>query len=99
MDGFGVLTTLRQDPVTAIIPFILSLPRLARLSFVKVWIWEQISDQALYGRGITGGVAARLEKQAALRAVVRGTVPERFRVTVVDTLQPAAPKSIPSLPT
>jgi len=25
MDGFGVLTTLRQDPVTAIIPFILSL--------------------------------------------------------------------------
>jgi len=26
MDGFGVLTTLRQDPVTAIIPFILLLP-------------------------------------------------------------------------
>jgi len=30
MDGFGVLTTLRQDPVTAI-PFILLLPSKAEL--------------------------------------------------------------------
>jgi len=41
LDGYGVLTTLRQDPVTAIIPFILS-PR-PRHRFAKAWIWEQMT--------------------------------------------------------
>jgi len=39
IDGYGVLTT-RQDPVTAIIPFILS-PRLQGIA--KAWIWEQMT--------------------------------------------------------
>jgi len=55
-------------------------------------------DQALYGRGIWGAIAARLEKQALRRwfAAQSQSVSES---PVVDTLKPAAPKSIfPSLP-
>jgi YesN/AraC family two-component response regulator len=69
LDGYGVLTTLRQDPATAIIPFIFLTAKTTKTELRQGM--ELGADDYLTkpctAEELLGAIAARLEKQAALR--------------------------------
>lgn len=69
LDGYGVLTSLRQEPVTATIPFIFVSVKVDRADLRKGL--ELGADDYLTkpctGDELLKAIAARLEKQAALR--------------------------------
>ncbi len=69
LDGYGVLTTLRQNPVTAIIPFIFLTAKPSKAEFRQVM--ELGADDYLTKSSMVeellGAIAAQLEKQARLR--------------------------------
>lgn len=69
LDGYGVLTTLRQNPVTAIIPFIFLTARGSKAELRQGM--EMGADDYLTkpstAEELLGAVTVRLEKQAALR--------------------------------
>ncbi len=69
LDGYGVLNTLRQDPVTAVIPFIFLTGTLTKSELRKGmnlgaddYLTKPCSVEELLG-----AIAARLEKQTALK--------------------------------
>ncbi|MBH8552326.1 response regulator [Nostocaceae cyanobacterium CENA357] len=69
LDGYGVLNTLRQDPVTAVIPFIFLTVTLTKSELRKGmnlgaddYLTKPCSVEELLG-----AIAARLEKQTALK--------------------------------
>ena len=69
LDGYGVLTTLRQNAVTAMIPFIF-LTSLASKAEVRQGMDLGADDYLTKPSTVEellGAIAARLEKQAALR--------------------------------
>ncbi len=69
IDGYGVLTTLRQNAVTAMIPFIF-LTSLASKAEVRQGMDLGADDYLTKPSTVEellGAIAARLEKQAALR--------------------------------
>lgn len=69
LDGYRVLTTLRQDPITAIIPFIFVADQ-ANKSDVRRGMELGADDyltQPFTAEELLAAIAARLEKQAALR--------------------------------
>ncbi len=96
LDGYGVLTTLHQDPVTAIIPFIFVTARVARTDIRKGMELgaDDYLTKPLTIEELLAAVAARLQKQTALL--------RRFAVETQQVLEPpptntasiAAPQSI-----
>jgi len=69
LDGYGVLTTLRQNPVTAIIPFIFltaKVTKAERRQGMKLGADDYISKPCTVEE-LLGAITARLEKQAALQ--------------------------------
>ena len=68
LDGYGVLAQLRQDPITAIIPFIFLTAKVTQTDIRKGM--EMGADDYLTKpcklEELLGAVTARLEKQAAL---------------------------------
>ncbi len=100
LDGYGVLTTLRQDPVTAIIPFIFltaKVTKAERRQGMKLGADDYIIKPSTIEE-LLGAIAARLEKRDVLQqwyAAQSQQVPEP---PSADTLA-TAPKSIfPSVP-
>jgi len=69
VDGYGVLTTLRQNPVTAMIPFIFLTARGAKdeIRFGMDLGADDYLTKPTTVEELLGAIAARLEKQAALR--------------------------------
>lgn len=102
LDGYGVLTTLRQDPVTAIIPFIFLTAKTTKAELRKGM--ELGADDYLTKpstvKELLGAISAQLEKQITLRqwyAAQSQQVPEPLSADTATF--PAAPKSIfPSVP-
>lgn len=96
LDGYGVLTTLRQDPATAMIPFIFLTAKATKAELRQGM--ELGADDYLTKpftvEELLGAIAARLEKQAALR---QWCAIESRRVSEspgAETALPAASKSI-----
>lgn len=101
LDGYGVLTTLRQDPVTAIIPFIFLTAKVTKANLRK---GMELGADGYINKPCTVDellrvIAVRLEKQAVLRqwfAALAQPVPEP---PPTDTASIAAQQSIfPSVP-
>ena len=100
LDGYGVLTTLRQDPVTATIPFIFVTTKVTRADLRKGM--ELGADDYLTKPctvdELLKAIAARLEKQATLQ---QRFTPGAQLVSSppTDTASRKAPESIfPSVP-
>ena len=95
IDGYGVLTTLRQDPVTAMIPFIFLTAKATKTELrqgMDLGADDYLTKPSTVEE-LLGAIAARLEKQAALRqwcAVECQRVPAPPPADAVS----AAPKSI-----
>ncbi len=69
LDGYGVLTTLRQDPITATIPFIFVTAKVARADFRKgmeLGADDYLTKPCTVDK-LLKAIAVRLEKQAALQ--------------------------------
>lgn len=100
LDGYGVLTTLRQDPVTAIIPFIFLTARSTKAELrqgMELGADDYLTKPST-AEELLGAIAARLEKQATLR---RWCAAESQRVSAPPPTgtETAAPESIfPSRP-
>lgn len=101
LDGYGVLTTLRQNPVTAIIPFIFVSAKTTRTDLRKgmeLGADDYLTKPCMVDE-LLRAIAARFEKQAVLRqwfAVLAQRVPEP---PPTDTASPAVRQSIfPSVP-
>ena len=77
LDGYGVLTTLRQDPFTAMIPFIFLTAKATKASLrqgmelgADDYLTKPSTVEELLGAEDevrTVGIAAQLEKQSTLR--------------------------------
>lgn len=69
LDGYGVLSTLRQDPVTAIIPFILLAVTLTKSELRKGMNLgaDDYLTKTCTVEELLGAIAARLKKQTALK--------------------------------
>ena len=69
LDGYGVLTTLRQNPVTATIPFIFLSAKATKAEIrqgMDLGADDYLTKPSTIEE-LLGAIAARLEKQAALR--------------------------------
>ncbi|HCF29611.1 MAG TPA: response regulator [Cyanobacteria bacterium UBA11049] len=96
LDGYGVLTTLRQDPLTATIPFIF-LTAKADKGDIREGM-ELGADDYLtkpFSRDeLLQSIIARLKKQAAMRQQTSGSAsPSPEAVSGVKSLQPS-PKEL-----
>ncbi len=69
LNGYGVLTTLRQNPVTAVIPFIFltaKVTKAERRQAMELGADDYLTKPSTIEE-LLGAIAARLEKQAVLR--------------------------------
>jgi YesN/AraC family two-component response regulator len=69
LDGYGVLTTLRQNPITAIIPFIFVTAKATNAELrhaMKLGADDYLTKPTTVDE-LLAAIAARLEKQAALK--------------------------------
>ena len=95
LDGYGVLTTLRQDPVTAMIPFIFLTAKGTKASLrqgMELGADDYLTKPSTV-QELLGAIAARLEKQAALRQWCT-TECQRVPAPPPADTATAAPKSI-----
>lgn len=96
LDGYGVLTKLRQDPITAIIPFIFLTAKVTKAEIrqgMELGADDYLTKPSTL-KELLGAISARLEKQAALKqsfATESQRVPE---LPSTDKSKPAAPQSI-----
>jgi len=101
LDGYGVLTTLRQDPVTAIIPFIFvtgKVTKAERRQGMKLGADDYIVKPCTVEE-LLGAITARLEKQAALQQWYTAQSQKVAELPSADIALATAPKSIfPSVP-
>lgn len=101
LDGYGVLTTLRQDPVTAMIPFIFLSAKATKTELrqgMDLGADDYLTKPSTVEE-LLGAIAARLEKQAALGQWCAVSCQRVPAPPPADTALPAAPKSIfPSCP-
>lgn len=83
IDGYGVLTTLRQDPLTATIPFIFLTAKSAKADFRQGM--DMGADDYLtkpFTRAeLLSAIVNRLEKQAALKKHLLSTQPATMAFT------------------
>ena len=96
LDGYGVLNTLRQDPVTAIIPFIFVTARATWTDLRKAM--ELGADDYLTKpcslKELLAAIAARLEKQTALWQRFVASAQQGLEPPPTDTASLATPQSI-----
>lgn len=96
LDGYGVLTTLRQNPVTAIIPFIFLTAKASKAEVRKGM--ELGADDYLTKPStveeLLGAISARLEKQAALREWCAVKSQQVSTPPPADAAKPANPQPI-----
>ena len=97
LDGYGVLNTLRQDPVTAIIPFIFVTTRATWTDLRKAM--ELGADDYLTKpctlKELLAAVAARLEKQSALwRRFAADAAQQVSKTPPTDNASITSPQSI-----
>ncbi|MCG6133454.1 MAG: response regulator [Nostoc sp. LLA-1] len=102
MDGYDVLTTLRQDPLTAVIPFIFLTGSNTKASIRKGM--ELGADDYLTKPStideLLRAIATRLQKQALLKSwYITKSQQAPNPVSTGETLPPTSPKSIfPCIP-
>lgn len=96
LDGYGVLTTLRTDPVTATIPFIFVTAKETRTDLRKGM--ELGADDYLTKPctvdELLRAIAACLEKQAALQQRIAASVRPVAEPPPTDTVSQKAPESL-----
>jgi len=96
LDGYGVLSTLRQDPVTAIIPFIFLTAKATKAELrqgMDLGADDYLTKPST-AEELLGAIAARLEKQAALRQWCAVESQRISEPPPADTAKPAASESI-----
>ncbi len=102
LDGYGVLTTLRTDPITAMIPFIFLSAKAtkAELRFGMDLGADDYLTKPCTVEELLGAIAARLEKQAALQQRYAAQFQQAPEPPLADIATfSAAPKSIlPGVP-
>ncbi len=96
LDGYGVLNLLRQDPTTAIIPFIFVTSNAARSDLRRAM--ELGADDYLTKpctlKELLASIATRLEKQTVLRQCLAADAQTVPAPPPTDTASLAAPESI-----
>jgi len=101
LDGYGVLTKLRQDPVTAIIPFIFLTSKVTRADLrkgMKLGADDYITKPCTIEE-LLGAITARLQKQASLQQWYAAQSQKVAEPPSADIALATAPKSIfPSVP-
>ncbi len=101
IDGYGVLAKLRQEPVTAIIPFIFltaKVTKTERRQGMKLGADDYIIKPSTVEE-LLGAINIRLEKQAALRQWYAKQFQQAPEPPTADTAISTTPKSIfPSVP-
>ena len=101
LDGYGVLTTLRQASVTAIIPFIFVTAKVNRADLRKGMDLgaDDYLTKPFTVEELLVAIATKLEKQAVLRQWYAAQSQQAPALPSADTAKVAAPKSIfPSIP-
>ena len=96
LDGYGVLSRLRTDPVTAIIPFIFLT---AKVTKAEIRIGMELGADDYLTKPCTveevlGAISACLEKRANLRKWYAAQSQPVAEAPEAETTKPAAPKSI-----
>ena len=84
IDGYGVLGQLRQEPDTAIIPFIFLTAKVSkaeRRQGMKLGADDYIIKPCMV-EDLLGAITACLEKRAILRQCYTGTVSASSRITI-----------------
>ena len=100
IDGYGVLVKLRQEPVTAIIPFIFLTARVTkteRRQGMKLGADDYIIKPSTVEE-LLGAINVRLEKQAALRQWYAEQLQQVPEPPVADTAISAPNSVFPSVP-
>lgn len=93
LNGYDVLTSLRQDPVTAIIPFIFLTAKVTKAELrqgMRLGADDYLTKPSTVEE-VLEAIAIRLEKQAALEQWY--ATQSKF-VASADTAKPTAPQSI-----
>lgn len=96
LDGYGVLTTLRQNPVTATIPFIFLTAKATKAEVrqgMDLGADDYLTKPSTVEE-LLGAIAARLEKQAAIRQCYAAQFQRIGEPPTPDTAKSAAPQSI-----
>ena len=103
LDGYGVLTTLRQDPVTAIIPFIFVTARVTKAELrqgMELGADDYLTKPCTLDE-LLRAIAARLEKQVPLQQwyaaqsqrVIEPLPPDTIRLAAAtQSIFPSCPK-------
>lgn len=102
LDGYGVLTTLRENPVTAMIPFIFLTAKATKAELrqgMDLGADDYLTKPSTLEE-LLGAIAARLQKQATLRQWYAAQPQQVPEPPSADTANfSTAPKSIfPSIP-
>jgi len=95
-DGYSVLTTLRQNPTTAIIPFIFLTAKAAKAEFrqgMELGADDYLTKPCTVEE-LLGAITARLERQTALRQWCTTGCQRVSGLPSVDINESAAPSSI-----
>ncbi|MBP5972219.1 response regulator [Brasilonema sp. CT11] len=96
LDGYGVLTSLRQNRVTAMIPFIFLTAKSTTAEVrqgMKLGADDYLSKPTTVEE-LLGAIATRLEKQAAIRQWYAAQLQQVTAPPPTDTTLPADPQSI-----
>jgi len=96
LDGYGVLSTLRQDPLTAMIPFIFLTAKATKAELrqgMELGADDYLTKPSTVEE-LLKAIAARLEKQAALRQWCAVEVQRIVELPPADTAKQVAPQSI-----
>ncbi len=96
LDGYGVLSTLRQNPVTATIPFIFLTAKATKAEVrqgMDLGADDYLTKPSTVEE-LLGAIAARLEKQAALQQWYAAQSKCVAELASADTAKSTAPQSI-----
>ena len=96
LDGYGVLSTLRQDPVTAIIPFIFLTAKATKAEFrqgMELGADDYLTKPST-AEELLRAIAARLEKQTALQQWYADEFQQNLELPPANVGKLATPKSI-----
>lgn len=101
LDGYGVLTTLRQDPVTAIIPFIFLTAKATKTSLrqgMELGADDYLTKPSTVEE-LMGAIAAQMEKQVVFRQWCAAKSQRVPGPAPTDTASKVAPQLLfPSVP-
>ncbi|MFN6518398.1 MAG: helix-turn-helix domain-containing protein [Nostoc sp. CreGUA01] len=95
LDGYSVLTTLRQNPATAIIPLIFVTTKATRADLRKAMELgaDDYLTQPCTVDELLRAIAACLEKRATLQKSYTATPPFNLKALEIDTIRPGVSNS------